>query len=82
MATGYRELSGPASRKESNPVNKLLITSIALMSAGVVGILFAVAMEIATNEPVYFLVMKLAAGLFGVGGPLLGWGIAKRGRKR
>ena len=61
--------------------HKLLNTGIALMSAGAVGILFAIVMEIATGEPVYWLVMKITAGLFGVGGPLLGWGIARRGRR-
>ncbi|GAJ12463.1 unnamed protein product [marine sediment metagenome] len=49
-------------------MNKLLNAGIALMSAGVVGILFAVVMEIQTGEPVYYLVMKITAGLFGVGG--------------
>ena len=62
-------------------MNKLLISGIALMSAGVVGILFAVALEIATNEPVYWLVMKITAGLFGVGGPLFGLSIARRSRR-
>ena len=62
-------------------MNKLLITSIALMSAGVVGILFSVVMEIATGEPVYYLVMKLTAVLFGVGGPLLGLDIARKAKK-
>ena len=61
--------------------HKLLNVGIALMAAGVVGILFAVVMEIATNEPVYFLIMKLAAGLFGVGGPLLGLAVARRRKK-
>ncbi len=51
------------------------------MSAGVVGILFAVVMEIATGEPIYWLVMKITAGLFGVGGPLFGLAIARRGRR-
>ena len=60
---------------------KLLYTGIALMSAGVVGILFAMVMEIATGEPIYWLVMKITAGLFGVGGPLFGLAIAKRGRR-
>ncbi len=59
-------------------MNKLLNTGIGLMAAGVVGILFAVVMEAATGEPIYWLVMKLTAGLFGVGGPLVGWGIARR----
>ena len=62
-------------------MNKLLVTGVAIMATGVVGLIFAVAMEIATEEPVYYLVMKLTAGLFGVGGPLLGWGIARRGRR-
>ena len=61
--------------------HKLLNVGIALMAADVVGILFAVVMEIATNEPVYFLIMKLAAGLFGVGGPLLGLAVARRRKK-
>ncbi len=59
-------------------MNKLLIPGIVLMSAGTVGILFAVAMEIATHEPVYYLVMKITAGLFGVGGPLVGLAVARR----
>ena len=61
-------------------MNKLLNIGIALMAAGVVGILFAVVMEIQTGEPAYWLVMKITAGLFGVGGPLVGVAIAKRGR--
>jgi len=63
-------------------MNKLLATGITLMSAGVVGLIFAVVLEIQTGEPVYYLVMKAAAGLFGVGGPLFGLAIAKRGRKQ
>ncbi len=61
---------------------KLLYSGIALMSAGVVGILFAVVMEATTGEPVYWLVMKITAGLFGVGGPLFGLAVARRARKR
>lgn len=63
-------------------MNKLLNTGIVLMSAGVVGIIFAVVMEIQTGEPVYYLVMKITAGLFGVGGPLLGLAIAKKARRK
>jgi len=62
-------------------VNKLLNTGIGLMAAGVVGILFAIVMEIQTGEPVYYLVMKITAALFGIGGPLVGVAIARRGRK-
>jgi len=51
------------------------------MSAGVVGIIFAVVMEVATGEPVYWLVMKITAGLFGVGGPLFGLAVARKNRR-
>ena len=61
--------------------HKLLYIGIALMSAGVVGILFAIVLEVATGEPIYWLVMKITAGFFGVGGPLIGVAIAKKGRK-
>ena len=62
---------------------KLLYAGISLISIAAVGLIFAVVMEIATGEPVYMLVMKVAAGFFGVGGPILGWGIARRsGRRR
>lgn len=62
-------------------MNKLLYIGIALMSAGVVGILFAIVLEVATGEPIYWLVMKITAGIFGVGGPVIGVAIAKKGRK-
>ena len=61
--------------------HKILYSSIALMSAGVVGLLIAIVMEIQTNEPIYFLIMKIAAGSFGVGGPLLGLAVVRRSRK-
>lgn len=59
-------------------MSKLLISGVALMSAGAVGIIFAVVMEIQTGEPVYYLVMKATAGMFGIGGPLFGWAIARK----
>jgi len=52
--------------------SKMIHTGIALLTAGAVGIIFAVVMEITTAEPVYYLVMKLTALLFGVGGSLIG----------
>ncbi|MBA7620073.1 hypothetical protein ES703_27416 [subsurface metagenome] len=61
---------------------KILCAGISLISIAAVGLIFAVAMEIATGEPVYYLVMKVAAGFFGVGGPILGWGIASRASKK
>ena len=61
---------------------KLLYSGISLISIAAVGLIFAVVMEIQTAEPVYYLVMKVAAGFFGVGGPILGLGIARRSRRR
>ena len=52
--------------------SKMIHTGIGLLAAGAVGIIFAVAMEIATSEPVYYVVMKITALLFGVGGSLIG----------
>lgn len=59
---------------------KLQILGTVLMSAGVVGLIFAVIMELQTGEPVFYLVMKVAAGFFGVGGPIFGLAIARRKR--
>ncbi|MBA7628108.1 hypothetical protein ES703_35578 [subsurface metagenome] len=61
---------------------KILYAGISLISIAAVGLVFAVAMEIATHEPVYMVVMKVAAGFFGVGGPLLGWGISRRSSRK
>ncbi|GAH83817.1 unnamed protein product [marine sediment metagenome] len=62
--------------------HKLLYSSIGLLSAGVVGLIIAIVMEIQTDEPVYYLMMKVAAGFFGVGGPLLGLDIARRSSRK
>lgn len=51
---------------------KMAHTGIGLLAAGAVGIILAIVMEIITAEPVYFLMMKLTALLFGVGGGLIG----------
>lgn len=61
-------------------MSKLFGAGIGLMSAGVVGVLFAIVMEIQTGESIYWLVMKGTAILFGLGGPLIGMAIAKRRR--
>jgi len=55
---------------------KLLYSGISLISIAAVGLIFAIVMEIQTAEPVYLLVMKVAAGFFGVGGPIL-FGISR-----
>lgn len=61
-------------------MGKLLGVGIGLMSAGTVGVLIAIIMEIQTGESVYWLVMKCTAILFGLGGPLVGIALARRRR--
>ena len=56
----------------------LLNLGFAVLSAGTVGIIFAVAMEIQTAEPIYLIVMKIAAGLIGIGGGLMGMAALKK----
>ncbi len=63
-------------------MNKLLYTGIVIMSLGAVGTLLAVILEIGTGEPIYYLVMKITAALFGVGGPIVGVAIAHRRKKQ
>ena len=63
-------------------MNKLLYLGIVIMSLGAVGTLLAVILEIGTGEPIYYLVMKVTAGLFGIGGPLIGIAIVKRRRNK
>lgn len=53
-------------------MTKMIHAGIGLLAAGCVGIIFAVAMEIVTAEPIYFTVMKVTAMCFGVGGALIG----------
>lgn len=53
-------------------MGKLLNLGIGILAAGAVGIIFAVTMEIATDEPIYFIIMKATALCFGVGGALMG----------
>jgi len=63
----------------------LLYAGIVIMSLGAVGTLLTVGLEIGTGEPVYYLVMKITAGLFGIGGPIVGISVARRktdGRRR
>ncbi len=59
---------------------KLIYSGIVIISLGAVGTLLAVIMEINTGEPVYWLLMKIAAGFFGVGGGLIG--LASIARRR
>ena len=61
---------------------KLIYSGIVMLSMGAVGTIIAIVMELATNEPVWMLMMKATAGFFGVGGGMLGLAslIRRRGR--
>lgn len=61
---------------------RLIHAGIGLIAAGAVGIIFAIVMEIQTAEPVYFIVMKVTAGLLGIGGPVFGLGIARKAKRK
>ena len=50
----------------------MMIAGLGVMTVGTVGIAFAVVEEWRKKEPIYMLIMKIAAGLFGVGGVLFG----------
>jgi len=51
---------------------KLIYTGIGSLSVGAVAGVIAIVMELITQEPVYLIMMKVAALFFGVGGGLLG----------
>jgi len=59
----------------------LIHTGVALLAVGAVGIIIAIVMEIQTGEPVYLLLMKATALLFGVGGSLIGFASLGRNRR-
>jgi len=63
-------------------MSRLIYWGIGLISAGVTGLIVGIALEIALQEPAYALLMKAASVVFGVGGPLLGWGIARSTRNK
>jgi len=58
--------------------NKIFRTGFILVAVGAVGIIAAVVMEVHTQEPIYFLVMKMTCGFFGVGGAMIGLSAKKR----
>ena len=60
---------------------KLLYAGLVVMTTGAICLLFSVIMEVSTGEPVFIVMMKVAAGLFGVGGPLVGIAVARRRRR-
>lgn len=62
--------------------DKLTTFSICILTIAAVGIVSSVVLEAYAHESVYLLVMKVCAGLFGVGGPLLGWSLVRKSRRR
>lgn len=63
-------------------MTKMIHAGIGLLTAGAVGIIVAIVMEIVTGEPIYFTVMKATAMCFGVGGALIGISSITRRRKQ
>jgi len=57
----------------------MLITAVALMAIGSLGIGAAVVMEMKTHEPIYALMMKIMPLFFGVGAVILALAIARGG---
>ena len=62
--------------------NKLTTFSVTILTIATMGLIVAVALELYTHEPIYMIVMKVSAGLFGLGGPLLGWAIVRKARRK
>lgn len=62
--------------------NKIMYSAISILSMAVICFIVAITLEILTNEPFYMLVIKGAAGLSCIGGPLLGWSIVRLGKKK
>jgi len=58
--------------------NKIFRTGFILVAVAAIGIMAAVVMEVHTGEPIYYLIMKMTCGLFGVGGAMLGLSSRKR----
>jgi uncharacterized protein (DUF983 family) len=54
----------------------MIIAAIALLALGSIGVGGAVIMEVKTNDPIWQIMMKVAPWSFGVGGVLMGIGLA------
>lgn len=61
--------------------DKLTTLSIIILATAAMGLIPCVILEVYTHEPIYLIMMKVCCGLFGVGGPLLGWSIARKSKK-
>jgi len=60
--------------------NKTFRTGFILVALGAVGVIGAVVMEVHTREPIYYLIMKITCGFFGIGGAMMG--LSTRGRRK
>jgi len=58
--------------------NKTFRTGFILVAVAAVGIIIAVVMEVHTGEPIYYLIMKITCGFFGIGGTMIGLSTRKR----
>jgi len=58
--------------------NKTFRTGFILVGVAAVGVIAAVVMEVHTGEPIYYLVMKITCGFFGIGGAMMGLSSRKR----
>lgn len=58
--------------------NKLISWGIGLVMLGGLGVIASLTLETILREPIYMLLMKAAAGVFGVGGGLLGLSSLRR----
>lgn len=61
--------------------NKPFRTGFILVAVAAIGIIIAVVMEVHTGEPIYYLIMKMTCGLFGVGGAVMGLSTRRKRRK-
>ncbi|GAI56741.1 unnamed protein product [marine sediment metagenome] len=60
--------------------NKTFRTGFILVAVAAIGIMIAVVMEVHTGEPIYYLIMKITCGFFGVGGAMMG--LSTRGKRK
>jgi hypothetical protein len=63
-------------------MNKLLYLGMSFLIMGGIGIVIATVLEIYTHEPIFNILIKVTAGLFGVGGPIVGIAVARRNRTK
>lgn len=64
------------------PHHRLFVLGVVIASTGVVALITSVALEIVQQEPIWLLTAKISAGIFGLGGVIMGTlSVKNRGRK-